>query len=75
MSFDRDNAIPKSFTEYAVCTMYSEFFSITLTDKHVLKLLPLLLLINVFAYTNILAKATEILSIWDNIPKGINLTL
>ncbi|KAJ4250195.1 hypothetical protein NW762_012010 [Fusarium torreyae] len=70
-AFDRNEAMPKLFTECAVCTMHSELFLQNSTDEHVPESSPLLLLVNVSAYAETLAEATDMLCAWDVVPEII----
>lgn len=69
-AFNCNDAMPKSFTETAVCTMYPELFDKS-TDESIPSSSGLLLSINVLAYADTLAEAVEMLEVWDQVPDGL----
>ncbi|KAH7133882.1 hypothetical protein EDB81DRAFT_695589 [Dactylonectria macrodidyma] len=70
-AFERNDEMPKSFTETAVCTLHSELFEPSSSDATVPSSSPLLLLINVSAYADTLAEAESMLSAWDQVPEDL----
>ncbi|KAF4458725.1 FAD binding domain-containing [Fusarium albosuccineum] len=69
--FDRNDQMPKSFTETAACTLHSELFESNSSDETVPSSSPLLLLVNISAYADTLAEAERMLSVWDEVPDSL----
>ncbi|KAF4900660.1 hypothetical protein CGCF415_v010070 [Colletotrichum fructicola] len=69
-AFDRNKATPKMFTETAVCIMHPELLD-TSAEKILPTSSPLLLSINVLAYSDCLDDAESLLSAWNSVPADL----
>ncbi|KAF4834367.1 FAD-linked oxidoreductase azaL [Colletotrichum tropicale] len=69
-AFDRNQATPKMFTETAVCIMRPELLD-TSAEEILSTSSPLLLSINVLAYSNCLDDAENLLSAWNSVPADL----
>ncbi|CAK7218980.1 hypothetical protein SEUCBS140593_003738 [Sporothrix eucalyptigena] len=70
-AFDRNEQMPKSFTETAVCLLHPELFDAKSTDEPIPESSPLQLFIQLTAYADTLPEAKKLLAVWDDVPEMI----
>ncbi|KAM5354822.1 hypothetical protein ACJ41O_001468 [Fusarium nematophilum] len=70
-AFERNSAMPRTFTETAVCTLHKELFDTTSGDESIASESPLLLMISVSAYADDLTQASALTSVWDQVPDNV----
>ncbi|KAM0328718.1 hypothetical protein ACHAQA_005131 [Verticillium albo-atrum] len=70
-AFERNNMMPKLFTEAAVCVLHPELFGPDSVQEAVPESSSLLFLINVSAYADSLTEAEEKLNVWDEVPEAL----
>ncbi|KAK1690029.1 hypothetical protein BDP55DRAFT_691419 [Colletotrichum godetiae] len=69
-AFKRNDAMPRNFTESAICVLHPELFDSEAREV-VPKTSPLVMAINVCAYADTLVEATAMLEVWDGVPGSI----
>ncbi|UQC77033.1 uncharacterized protein CLUP02_02499 [Colletotrichum lupini] len=69
-AFERNDAMPRKFTESAICVLHPELFDSEAAEV-VPESSPLVMAINVCAYADTLAEAAAMLEVWDVVPENI----